>query len=281
MDDVLREVEETGKRALELEERGDKAGAQHLYEQATARLFARASDESSPSTETVASSRTNLARAADAHAEGNRLFREDAYEEATCAYDEALRFADRIVPTTSGEKDHVWKDARSLIAKVRCNLAQCYLRTGEYRKAIEACNAVLVRDTKNAKALWRRSQAYLELGEWRDATRDLNALERRTTDDDPTAASVRKRIAKARRKIDLQRAARREKQKKLSKRFLASGHDDRSSSRPKATPASRFAILASALRFVLSVVSSPRWWFRLFSSFSRVVSRALRRIRSF
>lgn len=59
--------------------------------------------------------------------------------------------------------------ARKLNLAANLNLAACYLKTKDYRKAIESCEKAIEIDDKNEKGHFRKGQAYLGLAEYDDA----------------------------------------------------------------------------------------------------------------
>lgn len=78
--------------------------------------------------------------------------------------------------------------AQELTCAFRSNLAACYIKQGEFEKAVYATSKVLEVDPRNLKARYRRSLSYLRLKETQKAANDLDhALEQA-----PNDASIRR-----------------------------------------------------------------------------------------
>ena len=52
------------------------------------------------------------------------------------------------------------------------------LKTNEFKKSLQDCNAAHNLDPKNIKAIWRRIGAYRGLREYNNALRDLEKLKK-------------------------------------------------------------------------------------------------------
>ena len=90
--------------------------------------------------------------------EGNDLHRQKRYDEAAAKYEKGL---------------HVDGISTDFSKSLHSNLASCYLQMGEWKKCLEQCNKVLLVESKNMKALYRRGQAYMGLDEYSNAVQDL------------------------------------------------------------------------------------------------------------
>ena len=92
-------------------------------------------------------------------AEGNILFKQGKFAEASDKYLEAIR--------TSGPNDH------SVLKSCHLNLSSCSLQLGKFESCITHCNSVLEFDSMNMKAYYRRGQAYMGLKRQTPAVKDL------------------------------------------------------------------------------------------------------------
>jgi tetratricopeptide (TPR) repeat protein len=94
---------------------------------------------------------------------GNYLVWEGNFPEAITAYETALSYYEYCFP----EEETLQKELDALRIACFCNVALCYIRVEEYRKAIEsATNAINDSKETNAKAFFRRAQAYRLLDEY-------------------------------------------------------------------------------------------------------------------
>ncbi|XP_039050559.1 peptidyl-prolyl cis-trans isomerase FKBP65-like [Hibiscus syriacus] len=91
--------------------------------------------------------------------EGNALFKAGKYERASKRYEKAAKLIEYDSSFSEEEK----KQTKSL--KVTCNLnnAACKLKLKDYKQAEKLCTKVLELDSRNVKALYRRTQAYIQL----------------------------------------------------------------------------------------------------------------------
>ncbi|XP_058214897.1 peptidyl-prolyl cis-trans isomerase PASTICCINO1 [Rhododendron vialii] len=103
---------------------------------------------------------------------GNRLFKEGKYELARAKYEKVLREFNHVHPQDDDEGKE-FADTRNLL---HLNVAACYLKMGECRKSIEACNKVLDGNPVHVKALYRRGMAYMSAGDFEEARNDFNKM---------------------------------------------------------------------------------------------------------
>ncbi|KAL8039289.1 hypothetical protein ABFX02_10G025700 [Erythranthe guttata] len=103
---------------------------------------------------------------------GNRLFKEGKYELAKAKYEHVLREFNHVNPQDDDEGKE-FSDTRNLL---HLNMAACWLKMGEFRKSIEACNKVLEANPAHAKALYRRGMAYMAGGDFEEARADFNKM---------------------------------------------------------------------------------------------------------
>lgn len=93
--------------------------------------------------------------------EGNALFKAGKYTRASKRYEKAVKYIEYDSSFSEEEK----KQAKAL--KVACNLndAACKLKLKEYKQAEKLCTKVLDLESRNVKALYRRSQAYIQMAD--------------------------------------------------------------------------------------------------------------------
>ncbi|KZV53412.1 hypothetical protein F511_10198 [Dorcoceras hygrometricum] len=103
---------------------------------------------------------------------GNRLFKEGKYELAKAKYDHVLREFNHVNPQDDDEGKE-FSETRNLL---NLNVAACYLKMGESRKSLEACNKVLDANPVHVKALYRRGMAYMSAGDFEEARADFNKM---------------------------------------------------------------------------------------------------------
>ncbi len=94
---------------------------------------------------------------------GNYLFKEGNYALSLEKYQIAVAYYEYCFPEQETEQ----KELDELRHACLCNMSLCYIRLGEYRKAIEKTTQVL-NETNNqsAKAFFRRGQAHRLLDEY-------------------------------------------------------------------------------------------------------------------
>ncbi|XP_052172665.1 peptidyl-prolyl cis-trans isomerase PASTICCINO1 [Diospyros lotus] len=103
---------------------------------------------------------------------GNRLFKEGKFELAKAKYEKVLREFNHVNPQDD-EEGKEFSETRNLL---HLNVAACYLKMGECRKSIEACNKVLDTNPVHVKALYRRGMAYMSAGDFEEARNDFNKM---------------------------------------------------------------------------------------------------------
>lgn len=130
--------------------------------------------------------------------QGNKLYQNEKYGDASEVYKLGIMALESIVLSAymiDAEReliDNSYKTATFNVYKgknvqpgelyevlqaLRLNYAACKLKMGEYLPVIQQCTEVLVKDSENVKALFRRAQAYGKLG--RDlelARRDIESV---------------------------------------------------------------------------------------------------------
>ncbi|OIT36449.1 PREDICTED: peptidyl-prolyl cis-trans isomerase PASTICCINO1 [Nicotiana attenuata] len=103
---------------------------------------------------------------------GNRLFKEEKFELAKAKYEKVLREFNHVHPQDD-EEGKEFSNTRNLL---HLNVAACFLKLGEYKKSIEACNKVLDANPVHVKALYRRGMAYMASGDFEEARADFNKM---------------------------------------------------------------------------------------------------------
>ncbi|KAL2485166.1 Peptidyl-prolyl cis-trans isomerase PASTICCINO1 [Abeliophyllum distichum] len=123
---------------------------------------------------------------------GNRLFKEGKFELAKAKYDHVLREFNHVNPQDD-EEGKEFSDARNLL---HLNVAACFLKMGEHKKSIEACNKVLDANPVHVKALYRRGMAYMSAGDFEEARDDFNKMMTIDKSSESTAKAALLRLKK-------------------------------------------------------------------------------------
>ncbi|KAF5193827.1 Peptidyl-prolyl cis-trans isomerase pasticcino1 [Thalictrum thalictroides] len=120
---------------------------------------------------------------------GNRLFKEGKFELAKAKYEKMLREFNHVNPQDDDE-GKIFLNARN---SLHLNVAACYLKMGECKKSIEACNKVLDSSPVHAKALYRRGMAYMSAGDFDEARADFEKMITvdKSSEPDATAALIK------------------------------------------------------------------------------------------
>jgi len=101
--------------------------------------------------------------------EGNRLFKEEKYDEASKAYSKALDY----FKESWGFSDQEKKEADDVKLPCFLNLAAAQLRLKEYSECVVNCHKALDIDSSNIKALFRKGQAHSRMNEFEKAKSDF------------------------------------------------------------------------------------------------------------
>ncbi|GAV65465.1 FKBP_C domain-containing protein/TPR_1 domain-containing protein/TPR_11 domain-containing protein [Cephalotus follicularis] len=121
--------------------------------------------------------------------QGNRLFKEEKFELAKAKYEKVLREFNHVNPQDD-EEGKVFSETRNLL---NLNVAACFLKMGECRKSIEACNKVIDTNPVHVKALYRRGMAYMAAGDFEEAKSDFRMMTKidKSSEPDATAALLK------------------------------------------------------------------------------------------
>ncbi|GAB4837821.1 G1/S-specific cyclin pas1 [Ancistrocladus abbreviatus] len=117
---------------------------------------------------------------------GNRLFKEGKYELAKAKYDKLLREFNHVNP----QDDEEGKEFVNTRNMLHLNVAACYLKMGECRKSIEACDKVLDTNPVHVKALYRRGMAHMSAGDFEEARSDFNMMIKADKSSEPDATAA-------------------------------------------------------------------------------------------
>ncbi|KAH7716248.1 tetratricopeptide repeat protein 9C-like protein [Aphelenchoides avenae] len=108
-------------------------------------------------------------------AEGNKLYKEGKYKEATVQY----HFASMEAKSAISSSELV-EEGKRLLAQCFNNLAACLLlrpdmkKKTDFERAVNYCDKVLAFEPANEKALYRKAWAKMEAEEWKDAWKILS-----------------------------------------------------------------------------------------------------------
>lgn len=110
---------------------------------------------------------------------GNRYYTKLHYKTAIRKYNKCLRHVDYVITQMRTINSFPISDAsmQTLIqCRLQChlNLAACYLHIEKYDNCIIHCNHVLLQDSTNEKALYRRGRARYALLDFENSLEDLN-----------------------------------------------------------------------------------------------------------
>ncbi|TYH03094.1 hypothetical protein ES288_A09G193700v1 [Gossypium darwinii] len=129
---------------------------------------------------------------------GNRLFKEGKFELAKAKYEKVLREFNHVNPQTD-EEGKVFLDTRN---SLHLNVAACFLKMGECRKSIDACNKVLDATPVHAKALYRRGMAYMAAGDFEEARFDFQMMIKVDKSSEPDATAALAKLKKQEQEVE-------------------------------------------------------------------------------
>lgn len=95
--------------------------------------------------------------------EGNALYSQKKFEEASEKYSSALGMLEQLV-LREKPGDEEWEKLEDMKTPLLLNFSQCKLALKDYYPVIEHTSTVLKRDPDNVKALFRRAKAHV--GAW-------------------------------------------------------------------------------------------------------------------
>ena len=108
--------------------------------------------------------------------EGNDKVRRSDYSGAILSFNLAL---ENLVTCPTPDSS-----VSVLIQSIRLNLALCHLKLEQFPDCISTCTEILVNDTKNIKALYRRGVAHREMGALLEGAMDLKLSHLLSSDDE-------------------------------------------------------------------------------------------------
>lgn len=131
---------------------------------------------------------------------GTECFKGGLFGEAAEKYEEAAGY---VFEEQEGES--IPDDDKELFVSCWSNAAMCYIKTGSWRAAGEACDKVLAieGEEKNLKALYRRGLANLNVNKFPEAKKDLMAaygIDNKNKDVRKALAKLKEALAEAKKK---------------------------------------------------------------------------------
>lgn len=145
-----------------------------------------------------------LAAALSLKDEGTRKLKEGDIVGATAAYKDGLKKLDEDNLTSEGEDEvssEMSRRQRETRQALNLNLALCNIKAEAWIEAIHAASAVLKKDRKNVKALYRRGLARSRVGFLDEARDDLTSayeIDPKNVDARRELQTVRQKLAEAR-----------------------------------------------------------------------------------
>ncbi|RWS02671.1 AH receptor-interacting protein-like protein [Dinothrombium tinctorium] len=104
--------------------------------------------------------------------EGNKLYKQKRYEEASQKYASALGIIEQLMSKEKpGESE--WNEFDRMKIPLLSNYSQCKLLLGDYYSVIENCTEVIKRDPTNTKAYFRRAKAHSKVWNVEEAKSDF------------------------------------------------------------------------------------------------------------
>jgi len=125
--------------------------------------------------------------------EGNALFKEGKFQEASSKYQAALDYFKQ----SWGMNDEEKKQIDDIKLPCLLNSAACQIKTKDYSECVLTCSKALDIDNKNVKAIFRKGQAHALNGEFEKAKEDLMEAARLS----PKSAEIRQELEKLKKNI--------------------------------------------------------------------------------
>jgi len=133
---------------------------------------------------------------ANALDKGKREYSAGNHEAAVKAWNVSMKSVRYILDKNLyKDKPEQLQEVHDMELKLNVNLAQGYLKTGEFNKAIESADKALARDPANAKALYRKASAHMSLLNFAEAEEVLSTL----LEAEPANAAAKALLAEAQR----------------------------------------------------------------------------------
>ena len=102
---------------------------------------------------------------------GNTSFKAAKTEEALTSYGEAIAALNKL-----SKDDQKHDEIVSLLTSLNGNMCMCYVKLGDFPKAVTSATLVLASDANNVKALYRRGCAHNKLQAFDEAKKDLTRV---------------------------------------------------------------------------------------------------------
>lgn len=167
---------------------------------------------------------------------GNEAYARGDFEEAVKAWGRSLSSVKYILNKgLYAEKPQQQQEVEAMELRLCLNLAQGYLKTGDWANAVSSADKVLAKDAAHPKALYRKASALVQQQSFREATAVLERL----LEVEPQNAAALSMAAEARRSAQLSDR----KAKRVSQKMFAALAEDRD---PRVPPSRREALLAAA-----------------------------------
>ncbi|XP_062409098.1 aryl-hydrocarbon-interacting protein-like 1 [Sardina pilchardus] len=109
------------------------------------------------------------------HAQGNKLYKQERYDEAIQKYKEAI-ICVKNVQTKEKAWDVPWMKLEKMGNTLTLNYCQCLLRTEEYYEVIEHTTDILNKHPGTMKAYYLRARAHIEVWNEAEAREDLDRV---------------------------------------------------------------------------------------------------------
>ncbi|KAM7417400.1 hypothetical protein PAMA_017180 [Pampus argenteus] len=109
--------------------------------------------------------------------EGNFLFKENHFKEASVKFEEAIEYVDFLQNKVDRQGED-WESLEKVRLPLTLNLSQCMLELTQYQRVVDLNNKVLKKHKGYFKAVYQRSQAHAALCNEDEARRDFATVER-------------------------------------------------------------------------------------------------------